>query len=54
MSTTMHDENPELSPSSPLEDSDTAFPAAIEPEPNPGLDGVPVRCKLARPHSPSI
>lgn len=36
--------NPDLSPTSPAEDSDTA--PVPEPEPRPGLHGAPVRCKF--------
>lgn len=47
MSSTMasrHDDA-ELSPISPGEDSDV--PVVVqEPEPAPGLDGIPVRCEL--------
>ncbi|KAJ3822385.1 phosphatidyl serine synthase-domain-containing protein [Lentinula raphanica] len=41
-------ENSQLSPTSPVEDSDTAplYPTS-EPEPIPGLHGVPVRCESA-------
>lgn len=35
--------NPDLSPTSPVEESDTA--PVPEPEPKPGLHGVPVRCE---------
>lgn len=38
-------ENPDLSPISPTdEDSDVMFPTVAETEPEPGLNGVPVRC----------
>lgn len=38
--------NPEFSPTSPGDDSDAILSptAEIEPEPVPGLNGVPVRC----------
>ncbi|TFK34762.1 phosphatidylserine synthase 2 [Crucibulum laeve] len=42
----VNDENPELSPTSPGEDSDAVLSPVQEPEPIPGLHGVPVR--LAR------
>ncbi|KAF8651936.1 hypothetical protein AX16_004580 [Volvariella volvacea WC 439] len=38
-----YQENPDLSPTSPGEDSDAALSPAPDPEPNPGVDGVPVR-----------
>ncbi|KAF9013052.1 phosphatidylserine synthase 2 [Cyathus striatus] len=42
--TTPNDDNPDLSPTSPGEESDLVSPTAEgEPEPIPGLDGVPVR-----------
>lgn len=40
-------ENPDLSPTSPGDDDSDAIlsnVAEIEPEPVPGLNGVPVRC----------
>ncbi|KAJ7578152.1 phosphatidyl serine synthase-domain-containing protein [Mycena floridula] len=37
------DENPDLSPTSPAEDSDGVLSPPAEPEPIPGLNGVPVR-----------
>jgi len=40
--------HPELSPTSPNEDSDGALLSPVpDPEPIPGLDGVPVKCKCA-------
>ncbi|KAJ8079905.1 hypothetical protein AAF712_010811 [Marasmius tenuissimus] len=39
----VNDDNPELSPTSPGEDSDVLLSPAIDPEPKPGLDGVPVK-----------
>ena len=30
---------------SPQEDSDAVLSPVVEPEPIPGIDGVPVRCK---------
>ena len=44
MTSTTKDNNPELSPTSPGEDSDVTFSPAAEIEPVPGLNGVPVRC----------
>ncbi|ESK85418.1 phosphatidylserine synthase 2 [Moniliophthora roreri MCA 2997] len=37
------EENPDLSPTSPAEDSDGALSPVLEPEPKPGLDGTPVK-----------
>jgi len=38
-------ENPDVSTLSPVEeDSDVIFSAVAETEPEPGLNGVPVRC----------
>jgi phosphatidylserine synthase 2 len=38
------EENAELSPTSPGDDSDGALSPVTEGEPNPGIDGAPVRC----------
>lgn len=35
----------ELSPTSPVEESDSGFLSPPEAEPEPGLHGVPVRCE---------
>lgn len=35
----------ELSAVSPIEESDSGFLSPPEVEPNPGLNGTPVRCK---------
>lgn len=43
MSPTTKD-NPDLSPTSPGDDSDVILSPTAEIEPVPGLDGVPVRC----------
>ncbi|KAG7087934.1 hypothetical protein E1B28_011979 [Marasmius oreades] len=40
---TVKDENPELSPASPGEESDPHLSPVVNPEPKPGLDGVPVK-----------
>ena len=40
-----HEREAELSPTSPVEDSDSGFLSPTEPEPEPGLHGVPVRCE---------
>jgi hypothetical protein len=40
-------ENPDISPTSGAEDSDVLLAPAAEPEPIPGLNGVPVRCEYA-------
>jgi hypothetical protein len=37
------EEDSELSPTSPVEESDAL--TVQEPEPAPGIDGIPVRCK---------
>ncbi|KAA1474722.1 PSS-domain-containing protein [Dentipellis sp. KUC8613] len=37
------EEDAELSPTSPVEESDAAIQSAPEPEPQPGVDGIPVR-----------
>jgi len=42
MSDKQHD-NPDISPTSAAEDSDVLLPPVAEPEPIPGLNGVPVR-----------
>ena len=44
MTSTTKDNNPDLSPTSPGDDSDVIISAATEIEPVPGLNGVPVRC----------
>lgn len=38
------DQGFELSPTSQGEESDTLLPSTGEPEPQPGVDGQPVRC----------
>jgi hypothetical protein len=38
------DSNGDLSPTSPVEESDLL--SLVEQEPKPGLDGAPVHCKL--------
>jgi hypothetical protein len=43
MSDTQHD-NPDISPTSAASDSDVLLVPTTEPEPIPGLNGVPVRC----------
>jgi hypothetical protein len=40
--------DPDLSPTSPGEDSDAGSPAVEADEPIPGLDGVPVRCAFLK------
>ena len=42
-------ENPDLSHTSPADDSDAALSPPVDPEPIPGLHGVPVRCKSSFP-----
>lgn len=44
-STIKEDSNPDLSVTSPADDSDSILSPVVEPEPNPGLDGTPVRCE---------
>ena len=44
MVSTAKDNNPDLSFTSPEEDSDVIFSTTAEIEPVPGLNGVPVRC----------
>jgi phosphatidylserine synthase 2 len=46
-SVTRKDEDPDLSFTSPAEDSDAllSLGAEEEPEPSPGVNGVPVRCE---------
>lgn len=39
------DDNPDLSATSPADDSDALLSPVVEPEPIPGLNGVPVRCE---------
>lgn len=42
----INDDNPELSPTSPADDSeDAVFSPVPESEPIPGLNGVPVKCR---------
>lgn len=43
--TSVKEDNPDLSPTSPVDDSDAVLSPVPEPEPIPGLNGVPVRCK---------
>lgn len=43
MVTVKDDHNPQLSPASPGEDSDVLLSPVADPEPMPGLDGVPVK-----------
>jgi len=43
--TSPKEDNPDLSIMSPADDSDTILSPVAEPEPNPGLDGMPVRCE---------
>ena len=48
---TSQEEEAELSPTSPVEESEA--PGEPEPEPEPGLNGVPVRCEsFLRPYKP--
>lgn len=42
--TSTKDDNPDLSPTSPGDDSDAILSPTMETEPVPGLNGVPVRC----------
>lgn len=39
------EDNDELSPTSPVEESDTLFVGDLEPEPEPGVNGTPVHCE---------
>lgn len=41
--TSINEDNPDLSLTSPADDSDTILSPVADPEPNPGLDGMPVR-----------
>lgn len=46
--TSINEDNPDLSLTSPADDSDTILSPVADPEPNPGLDGMPVRCESPR------
>jgi phosphatidylserine synthase 2 len=43
--TSVNEDNPDLSATSPADDSDAILSPVADPEPNPGLDGMPVRCE---------